>query len=354
MRCTILFCLIACVLAVDYYEVLQIDRDASESVIKKAYRSLSRQYHPDKNRGNKEAAQQKFIEVAEAYEVLSDPEKRKLYDTYGEDGLKNGGGFRGGHQDPMDMFKQFFNVHFNQGGEKRGPDTVTAFHVSLKDIYNGATLELEIDMDSVCDDCDGTASADGKTTKCSECNGAGVRVVRHQLAPGFIQQMQTVCDKCSGKGKIVVNPCRTCKGNRVVQEKRKYNINVPKGAPREWMYILEGEGDQSPDWTPGDLKVHVSETGDDNMGYRRRGSSLFRDEVLSVADALNGGWSRELTRLDGKSTFTISRKKGEPVAQNHVEKIKGEGLPAADSSKRGDLFIRYHVLGARSGSEKEL
>lgn len=354
MRSVLLLCLVACALAADYYKVLQIERDASDKEIKKAYRALSRQYHPDKNRGNKEEAEQKFIEVAEAYEVLSDPEKRRVYDTHGEEGLK-GGHFGGAHHDPMDMFRQFFGAQFGQQGQKRGHDTATVFPVSLRSVYTGDTVEFEIDMDSICDDCDGSGSADGARKPCGDCGGSGVRLVRHQLAPGVIQQMQTVCDKCQGKGSVVKKACATCHGKRVIAERRRYNIYLQPGAPREWDYVIEGEGDQSPDWTPGDLRVHIVEAPEDNMGYRRRGHDLFREEALGARDAAHGGWSRTLRRLDNKTTFEIGKKQGESVLDGYLEKVAGEGLPIPDTNRRGDLYVRYRVVGsARAPGKHEL
>ncbi|GMM50166.1 Scj1 protein [Starmerella bacillaris] len=343
MRSVVLLFFVACVLAADYYKVLEIDRSATDKEIKKAYRALSRQYHPDKNRGNKEAAEQKFIEVAEAYEVLSDPQKRKIYDAHGEEGLKNGGGFGGAHHDPMDMFRQFFGQQFQQGA-RRGHDITTTMTVSLQKVFTGDTVEFAIDLDTICDDCEGSGSADGERKKCPDCNGSGVKTIRHQPLPGFVQQMQTVCDKCGGKGSTVKNPCKTCHGSRVVKEMRKYNVFIDPGCPREWDFVIEGESDQNPEWVPGDIRVHIIQSSEDNMGYRRRGSNLFREEVLSAKDAAKGGWSRTLTRLDNSSTLKIGRKAGQSVLNNHVEKIKGEGLPIKDSKSRGDLYIRYIVV----------
>lgn len=349
MKWPFLLALICGVLAADYYEILGVSRDATEKELKKAYRALSRQHHPDKNRGDETSAQ-KFIEISQAYEVLSDPEQRKIFDRYGEDGLKNGGqgGFGGMHQDPMDLFQHFFAGGgmggFHQGGARQGHNTMTTLKASLQDMYVGKKVEFGVRMKGVCDECDGTGSADGHREKCSVCNGHGQRIIRHQLAPGMVQQMQTICDVCHGKGTTITKPCSVCHGERVVEEDRKYNIFLEPHAEQQWDYVLEGEGDQNPDWIPGHLVVRITQSEEDNMGYRRRGFDLFRDEVLSAREAHQGGWKRTLTHLDQSSTVVLSRKQGQTVYNNMVEKIVGEGMPKSDY-EYGDLFIRYKVVG---------
>lgn len=345
----VLACLISVTLAADYYKVLGVDRDASDRDLKKAYRSLSRQYHPDKNRGD-ETAEQKFIEVSEAYEILSDADQRKIYDRYGEEGLKQGGanGFGGMHHDPLDLFKQFFGggmFQNQQPGVRQGPNTATTLTVSLQNIYKGDKIEFEINMKGICDECDGSGSADGERKTCDKCGGNGQQIIRHQLAPGMFQQIQTTCDRCRGQGTLIEHPCTACEGNRVVQETRKYNVFLDAGCPRQHDYVIEGEGDQNPEWVPGDLIVRVIQSGDDNLGYRRRGSHLFREEPISAKQAAEGGWSRTIMRLDNSSSFVLSKKPGEIVHNDMVEKITGEGLPIPHSDDSGDLFIRYKVVG---------
>lgn len=336
--------LICSVFATDYYSILGVPRDADERTIKKAYRALSRQYHPDKNRGNEEASQ-KFVEVANAYEVLSDPKSREKYDRFGEAGLKGGR-----HHDPMDIFAQFFGGNAFGGhhqGRRRGPDAQVVMPVSLADMYKGSTLELGVNMQSICDECNGSGSADGQRVTCKTCKGQGQVLLTHQLAPGMVQRIQMQCDKCGGQGSTIKSPCPQCKGTRVMRENRKYNVFLETSAEREWNYVLEGEGDQSPDWDPGDLIVHVVESPENNMGYRRRGHNLFRNEALSMKEALAGGWTRELLSLDGHSHVVLSRKKGERVVNGEWEIVKGEGMPVSGVSEsgHGDLYIRYVVVG---------
>lgn len=341
---------LAVVVAGDLYEVLGVSKKATDREIKKAYRALSRQYHPDKNPGN-EDAHNKFIEIGNAYEVLSDKEQRAKYDRYGEAGLKGQH-----HQDPMDIFSHFFGGGFGgfNRGRPRGPDATTEMYVSLSDIYKGRVIEINVDLQGICDECDGSGSADGKTDTCPKCRGQGSILTEHQIAPGIVQRLQYPCDKCNGKGSVIAHPCKQCKGSRVMRERRPYNVFIDAGAPRSWNYVLEGEADQSPDWEAGNLIVHLTQSPQDHFGYRRRGVNLFRKEMLSSKQAQNGGWQREITRLDLDSTITLSRKKGVSVQNGEIEVIEDEGMPIQNGSGHGKLYIEYVVIPQHSGSHDEL
>ncbi|CAN6607862.1 dnaJ-related protein Scj1p [Trichomonascus vanleenenianus] len=347
--------LISCVLAgEDYYKILGIPRTATEKEIKKAYRKLSREYHPDKNPGNEEASQ-KFVEIAGAYEVLSDKEQRATYDRYGEEGLKHGAGGRQG-PDPMknafNMFSNFFGgqggqFHHRSGGIRQGPNAETFLECSLYDAYNGGTIDISINLQGICDECEGTGSSDGKRHVCDECHGAGIKIIRRQLTPGMYQEMQMPCDKCHGQGQIITHPCPVCHGQKVVREDRKYHVHIEPGCDRKFDYRLEGEADQSPDWVAGDLIIHVSESRDgSNMGYRRRGANLFRNEVLSAKEALRGGWERKIPFLGAsKGAVTLKRDKNKQVANGEVEIVKGRGMPIPGRDNAfGDLYITYVVI----------
>ncbi|ODV94189.1 hypothetical protein PACTADRAFT_51069 [Pachysolen tannophilus NRRL Y-2460] len=337
---------------VDYYKVLGVSKDADEREIKKAYRVLSKKYHPDKNQNDKEA-HDRFIEVSEAYDVLSDDEKRSVYDRYGADAVKNGGGDpRQQHNDPFgDIFAHMFGGgggggQARQQRKPRGNDIATSADFTLKEFYNGVSKDFEVEMQDICDKCQGHGSADGKDHTCDECNGRGIKIVKRQLAPGMFQQYQGPCNKCGGKGKIIKNKCKKCNGDGVHRSVRKHSLHVQPGTPRDYVEILEGEADHSPEWIAGDLRVQFREVADGNMGYHRVGKNLYRTEVLSLKEALYGGWEREIPFLDNyDNKLKISRPEGQMVSNGEVEIIKNKGMPAYNNEDEfGDLFVEYLVI----------
>ncbi|CBY01819.1 hypothetical protein IAQ61_006413 [Plenodomus lingam] len=364
-----LFLLLACLAllvlgAEDYYKLLGLKKDASEREIKKAYRSLSKKYHPDKNPGD-DTASKKFVEVAEAYEVLSDKETRKIYDQYGHDGIqqhKQGGGPRQ-HHDPFDLFSRFFggSGHFgHHGGERRGPNMEVRVALPLRDFYNGRKTEFTIEKQAICSACEGSGSEDGHVETCDLCGGRGVRIQRQQLAPGLFQQVQMHCDKCGGKGKTIKHPCPICGGSRVVRESETHVLDIEKGMPNGVRITYENEGDESPDWVAGDLIVHLVEQDPalgaeehertDGTFFRRRGKDIFWREVLSLREAWMGDWTRNITHLDGH-VVQLSRKRGEVVQPNTVEVVKDEGMPIwaqhldnNEGLQSGDLHVEYVVV----------
>lgn len=362
----------------DYYKVLGINKQASDKQIKSAYRQLSKKYHPDKNPGDS-TAHDKFVEVSEAYEALIDPESRKIYDQYGHEGLKQrqqGGGQQ--HHDPFDLFSRFFGGggHFgNQPGQRRGPNIELKVGISLSDFYNGRTTEFQWDKQQICEECEGTGAADKHVDTCDVCGGHGVRIVRHQLAPGMIQQMQVQCDKCGGRGKSIRHKCPVCQGKRVVRKMATVGLNVERGMAEGSRIVYENEADESPDYVAGDLIVTVVEKepslnpADDNpehldgIYFRRKGDDLFWKEIISLREAWMGDWTRNLTHLDGH-VVRLGRKRGEVVQPGHVDTIPGEGMPKwhedGDSvyhkTEYGNLYVEYTVVlpdQMESGIEKE-
>lgn len=327
-------------------------KDASQSEIKQAYKELSRKYHPDKNGGD----DAKFVEIAAAYEVLSDDEKKRNYDRFGEEGV-NGqhGGHGGGGGNPFDgMFG------FNMGGHRQmmRRNTETTIDVSLKSMYKGENLDLTLDMQGLCDQCAGTGSADKKTHKCNDCGGSGVRIVKIQLAPGMFQQIQTHCEKCGGRGTTIKKACGKCGGKKVMRERREYHLYIEPGSQKKFDHVYHGEADKFPDGEPGDLIVHVKESKDGNMGYRRRGNNLFRTEVITEKEATQGGWSRDVPCLDGETFINISRPAGTTVSNGEVEVLKQHGMPIQNrDDEHGDLYIKYAVIlvggNKKAGSKKK-
>jgi DnaJ-related protein SCJ1 len=358
-------------------QILGVDKGASERDIKRAYRTLSKKWHPDKNPDKPEASE-KFREVAEAYEALSDSETRKIYDRYGAEGLKQHqqGGGRQQHNDPFDLFSRFFGGggHFH-GGVRRGPHMEVKISIPLRDFYTGASKTFSVEKQQVCDECGGSGSRDGHTETCDQCNGRGMRIMKHMLAPGIFQQVQSVCDKCSGKGQIISHPCKVCGGSKVVRNEVTFTLDVEKGLPKGEKVVFENEADESPDWVAGDLNVYVDEMEPDGevdkdnedevkhgptdgMWFRRKGPDLYWKEVLSLREALLGDWSRNLTHLDGHEV-KLGRPNGETIQPNFVERIKGEGMPIwnDENEKHGDLIVEYEVVlpdQMESGMRKDL
>ncbi|KAF8464399.1 hypothetical protein BDZ91DRAFT_729785 [Kalaharituber pfeilii] len=349
---TLLMFILPLVMAQDYYKILGVSRGATDRELKTAYRKLSKKWHPDKNPGNDEA-HQKFVELAEAYEALSNAETRRIYDQYGAEGVKQhqqrGGANQRPHHDPFDIFS------------RRGPNMEVKISVPLKDFYTGKEVEFQLEKQQICVDCEGSGSADGHMAKCEKCGGRGVRIVKHMLAPGIFQQVQTVCDACGGKGETIKTPCPVCHGQKVVRKVDTHTLTVQKGAPRGVRVSFENEADEHPDYIAGDLIVTIEERNPDvtvvssddrdddpptdGMFFRRRGTDLVYKEVLSLREALFGGWVRNLTHLDGH-LVQLGRKEGEIVQPGHVEIVKGEGMPIwmSPNDEFGHLVVEYEVI----------
>lgn len=295
--------------------------------------------------------------IAEAYEALSNSQTRRIYDQYGHEGLSqhNHGGGQRAH-DPFDLFSRFFGGggHFGGGGQRRGPDMEVRVSVPLRDFYNGKEHEFSVEKQQICEECEGTGSADGDVAVCSQCGGHGMVVQKHMLAPGIFQQLQTGCDKCGGQGKTIKKPCNVCGGSRVVRRLSSYTLTVEKGISRGARITYENEADASPDHVAGDLIVQLEELDAtigvsdeervDGSFFRRKGNELFWKEVLSLREAWMGDWTRNLTHLDGHSV-QLHREKGIVTQPNTVDIIEGEGMPLIfeDQERSGRGFGDLHV-----------
>ncbi|ODV83021.1 hypothetical protein CANARDRAFT_30365 [[Candida] arabinofermentans NRRL YB-2248] len=351
--------------SLDYYKILGVDKNADEKEIKKAYRNLSKIYHPDKESGD----QNKFMEIGEAYEVLMDVEKRSVYDRYGSDALKNGGHQQhqhqqrhGGHHFDMfgDLFGDFFGGgggghHQQQRGKPRGRDVTTSMEFTLKEFFNGRNTDFSVELQEICHNCEGTGSKDGKVHDCTSCNGQGRVLMKRQLAPGMFQQFESACSKCNGSGKLITNHCKKCKGSGVIREEKLHNIHIIPGTIRNSIEKFNGEADKSPDWIAGDLNVIIKENKNEgNLGYRRIGNNLYRTEPISLKESIDGDWEREIPFLDNyDNTIKLNRKKGELISDGEIEIIKGKGMPIINSAYEfGDLFIEYKII--YPGGNKEL
>ena len=353
--------------AEDYYRVLGLDKSCSDRDLKRAYKTLSKKYHPDKNSGN-ESAHEKFVQVAEAYETLSDATTRKIYDQYGHDGVQNhkrGGAGGGQHHDPFDLFSRFFGGggHFGGGGGgvRKGPDLEMKMYIPLRDFYNGRDIEFSFEKQQICDDCEGSGSADGQVETCNKCGGKGVVVQKHMLAPGIFQQVQAHCDQCGGQGKRIKHPCPVCNGAKVVRRPTTLTAVVEKGMPKGAKLVFENEADEHPDHVAGNLYVVLlekdpeltAEDGSRNDGtfFRRKDADLYWKEVLSLREAWMGGWTRNLTHLDGHAV-QLGRQRGQVVQPMMIETVSDQGMPhwhdghlhEEHEDGHGKLYVEYTVI----------
>lgn len=321
----------------NFYKILDLDRSASDADIKKAYKRLSRKFHPDRNKD--EGAEAKFVEITQAYEALSDPEKRQIYDRHGEEGLQAHEG--GQHSNPFDVFSNFFGGgHPHHESVRRGPTMMSEFEVNLADVYTGNSVEFMIKKKILCDHCRGTgANSDGDIKTCPTCNGSGVKTGRQQIFPGMYATTQTTCPQCSGKGKVIARPCKHCNGEKVIDHTGHYTLEVEKGMPEGHEVVFEGEGDQSAEWEAGDVVLRIR-TQKVAGGWRRKESSLYWKETISVAEALLG-FERNITHLDGHQV-TISRP---GVTQpGYTMVVKDEGMPIYEGHGHGDLYVEFNVV----------
>jgi len=321
----------------DYYQVLSVSRDASESELKKAYRQLALKYHPDKNPGD-HTAEDKFKEAAEAYEVLKDPEKRKIYDQFGHEGLK-GRGFSGfkGFDDIFSSFGDVFQDFFGGGGgsgQQTGADLRLDVTISFTEAAFGVERKVDITRHCNCSTCNGSGAKPGTSPKvCGTCRGTG-QVVRTQ---GFFS-MASPCHACQGQGQVVEHRCNECYGEGRVPEKKKINVTVPAGVDDGSRLRLRGEGEAGPAGAPqGDLYVFIHVEAHDL--FHREGYDLFCRLNLSYSQAALGA-EIEVPLLDDK-TKVITVKAG--TQSGEMMRILGAGIPHVRGHGRGDQIIQMTV-----------
>ncbi|KAL8166731.1 hypothetical protein V2J09_008230 [Rumex salicifolius] len=328
-----------------YYEVLGVSKSASEDDLKKAYRKAAMKNHPDKG-GDPE----KFKELSHAYEVLSDPEKREIYDQYGEDALKEGMGGAGGGHDPFDIFQSFFGGNpFGGGGgssrgrrQRRGEDVIHPLKVSLEDLYNGTSKKLSLARNVICTKCKGKGSKSGASMTCGGCQGSGMKISLRHLGPSMIQQMQHPCNDCKGTGETISDRdrCPQCKGNKVVQEKKVLEVFVEKGMQNGQKVTFPGEADEAPDTVTGDIVFVLQQK--EHAKYKRKGDDLFYEHTLSLTEALCG-FQFALTHLDSRQLL-IKSDPGEVIKPDQFKGINDEGMPMYQRPfMKGKLYVQFTV-----------
>lgn len=347
----------------DYYEVLGVSKEATEQEIKKAYRKMAMKYHPDKNQGNKES-EEKFKEVNEAYEVLSDPQKRRTYDQFGHAGFSGGGfgqgGFSGGgfggFEDIFDAFGDIFGGGFSGGfggrssrrtGPRKGADVRIRMDLKFEEAAFGVEKEISIQREEECETCHGSGAKPGTTAKtCPTCNGTGE--IKQQTRTPFGNMVNiAACPNCQGEGKIIEEKCDTCHGAGRVKKPKKISIKIPAGVEEGTTIKMAGEGQLGSKGGPrGDLLILISVR--DHALFHRDGYNVYMEMPITFVQAALGD-EVEVPTLDGKVKYKIP----EGAQTGTVFRLRGKGIPYLRSSQRGDQMVKIVVEVPKKLSDKQ-
>ncbi len=336
----------------DYYDILGIPRNAGTDEIKKAYRKNAIKFHPDKNPGDK-GAEEKFKEAAEAYEVLSNPEKKQRYDQYGHAAnasSPNGGGYGGGSMNMDDIFSQFGDI-FGGGGSffggqqggrggrrvARGSNLRIKVKLTLEEIANGAEKKIKVNKQIVCKTCDGSGAKDSSSFHtCNTCGGSGSV---HRVTNTILGQMQTTatCPTCNGEGSQITSKCNVCHGDGIVRGEETITINIPAGVSEGMQLSMSGKGNAAPrGGVPGDLIILIEEIPHESL--KREGNNLIYDLHISLIDACLGS-NVEVPTIDGKAKIKI-----DPGTQGgKILRLKSKGVPEVNSYHKGDQLIYVNI-----------
>ena len=346
----------------DYYEVLGVQKGASDDEIKKAYRACAKKYHPDLHPGDKEC-EEKFKEVNEAYEVLSDSDKKARYDQFGHAGVDpNYGAGAGGAGSPFgqgididDIFSSFFGGFGgrrsnNANAPMRGSDIETTVYISFEEAAKGCKQTINYSCVTTCDDCHGTGAQPGTSPKtCSSCGGSG-RVTINQRTPFGVVQTQRTCDACHGRGKIVDNPCKKCGGSGKQRKNKTVDVTIPAGIKDQQILNVSGRGNSGTNGGPaGDLHVYVNVRP--HPVFERRGDDVWCEVPITFTQAALGA-DVVVPTLDGKVSYTVR----EGTQPGDVFRLKGKGIQRLGGRGRGDQYVRVTVEVPKNlnGKQKEL
>jgi DnaJ-class molecular chaperone len=329
----------------NYYELLEISKDSTEEEIKKAYKKLAIKWHPDKNPNNVIEAENQFKKISEAYQVLSDPEKKEIYDKYGEEGLKQNNNMGGGgpFHSADDIFKMFFGGGMNgmpgMRGEsqlKKTDPKIVHIPLTLKEMYTGSKKKITINLKHICHLCSGFGGTNPLT--CDECNGNGFVIVNRMIGPGMIQRMQSACNKCKGKKKICSSICKDCNGEGIGTNNKQFIISTKAGIMNNENIIHEKEGDELLDEIRGDIVFIIQEEPDPI--FKRIGNDLICEYEVKLGDSIIGT-EVNFIHLDSNK---ITYKEVNIIRPKSYHIIKKMGMPIKDTNQFGDLYIIYNIL----------
>ncbi len=347
----------------DYYEVLGLSKSASVDEIKKAYRKLAKQYHPDLNPGDK-SAEAKFKEVNEAYEVLSDSDKKARYDQFGHAGVDPNFGASAGYSgnpfgqdiDLGDIFGSFFGGGFSGGfsgrkanpnAPRRGSDTEAVVNITFDEAAKGCKKQVSYQNIETCSECKGSGAESGSSPKtCPTCNGTGQVRINQRTPFGSIQTTRT-CDRCHGRGKVIEKPCKKCNGNGRVRVKKTIEVNIPAGIKDDQILNVTAKGNSGINGGPaGDLHVYVNIKPHEL--FERKGDDIWCELPVTFTQAALG-YEVSVPTLDGKVSYSLR----EGTQPGDVFKLKGKGMPHLGGRGRGDQYVKITIEVPRNLSQKQ-